>query len=173
VRGRRRSSPRVPSAAIASGRPAIVAAVHRNLRGFRRQSQTPVILDEIQNAPELLNYIQPNRLKRSRKGPVAADGITGLCLEARSLPNDAGRAAVLHLVTALDCRNSQGDTFARGYPEFWRDHGLRSLFQSYLQTYLERDVRQVSQIPRTLATFRRFLSLIASRTGQILSTKPI
>ncbi|HEY7220501.1 MAG TPA: DUF4143 domain-containing protein [Candidatus Binatia bacterium] len=41
-------------------------------------------------------------------------------------------------------------------------------FRSYIQTYLERDVRAISSI-RDLATFRRFLSLVASRTGQMLN----
>ena len=41
-------------------------------------------------------------------------------------------------------------------------------FRSYVQTYLERDVRAVSAI-RDLATFRRFLALLASRCGQILN----
>ncbi len=41
-------------------------------------------------------------------------------------------------------------------------------FRSYLQTYLERDVRAVSAI-RDLLTFRRFLSLLATRHGQILN----
>ena len=41
-------------------------------------------------------------------------------------------------------------------------------FRSYIQTYLERDVRAVSSI-RNLATFRRFLSLLASRCGQTLN----
>ena len=41
-------------------------------------------------------------------------------------------------------------------------------FRSYIQTYLERDVRAISDI-RDLATFRRFLSLVASRCGQMLN----
>ncbi|MBA4394804.1 MAG: hypothetical protein C0407_14735, partial [Desulfobacca sp.] len=40
--------------------------------------------------------------------------------------------------------------------------------RSYVQTYLERDVRSVTSI-RNLSTFRRFLSLVASRCGQILN----
>ncbi len=39
---------------------------------------------------------------------------------------------------------------------------------SYLQTYLERDVRAVTAV-RDLATFRRFLALLASRHGQVLN----
>ena len=41
-------------------------------------------------------------------------------------------------------------------------------FSSYLQTYLERDVRAVTAV-RDLATFRRFLALLASRHGQVLN----
>ena len=45
----------------------------------------------------------------------------------------------------------------------------RSLwFASYLQTYLERDVRAITNV-RDLVTFRRFLSLLASRHGQVLN----
>lgn len=47
--------------------------------------------------------------------------------------------------------------------------GVTSLwFSSYLQTYLERDVRSISAI-QDLATFRRFLALVASRHGQVLN----
>jgi predicted AAA+ superfamily ATPase len=44
----------------------------------------------------------------------------------------------------------------------------RLWFSSYLQTYLERDVRAVAAI-RDLVTFRRFLAVVASRTGQLLN----
>jgi predicted AAA+ superfamily ATPase len=49
-----------------------------------------------------------------------------------------------------------------------RPGGARLWFASYLQTYLERDVRAVTAI-RDLATFRRFLALLASRHGQVLN----
>ena len=56
-----------------------------------------------------------------------------------------------------------------GFPEALARPSLRSIwFQSYLQTYLERDVRAISSI-RDLATFRRFIALLASRCGQILN----
>jgi predicted AAA+ superfamily ATPase len=59
--------------------------------------------------------------------------------------------------------------FRGGFPEVLARPSLRPLwFQSYLQTYLERDVRAISSI-RDLSTFRRFLALLASRCGQILN----
>src|SRR5246127_4549975 len=56
-----------------------------------------------------------------------------------------------------------------GFPEVLARPKSRGLwFASYLQTYLERDVRAITNV-RDLATFRRFLSLLASRHGQILN----
>ena len=41
-------------------------------------------------------------------------------------------------------------------------------FSSFVQTYLERDVRMVTAV-KDLSTFRRFLALLASRHGQVLN----
>jgi len=56
-----------------------------------------------------------------------------------------------------------------GYPEVLARPTSRSLwFSSYIQTYLERDVRSIVNV-RDLGTFRRFLALLAARHGQILN----
>ncbi len=56
-----------------------------------------------------------------------------------------------------------------GYPEaVARPQSARLWFSSYIQTYLERDVRTVTAV-KDLATFRRFLALVASRHGQVLN----
>ena len=56
-----------------------------------------------------------------------------------------------------------------GFPEVLAHPSVsQTWFRLYIQTYLERDVRAISSI-RDLATFRRFLSLLASRCGQILN----
>jgi len=56
-----------------------------------------------------------------------------------------------------------------GYPEaVARSGSARLWFSSFVQTYLERDVRAVTAV-KDLATFRRFLALLASRHGQILN----
>lgn len=49
-----------------------------------------------------------------------------------------------------------------------RPGGARLWFSSYLQTYLERNVRAVTAV-KDLALFRRFLALLASRRGQVLN----
>ena len=56
-----------------------------------------------------------------------------------------------------------------GFPEVLARPKSRGLwFSSYIQTYLERDVRDITNV-RDLVTFRRFLALLASRHGQILN----
>ena len=130
----------------------------------------PVILDEIQNAPELLNFIRA-RIDSApgRKGQWLLTGSQDFALMHAVTESMAGRAAVLHLLPLSTVESPKVTLLRGGYPEILahpRDSNL--WFQSYLQTYLERDVRHISQI-RSLAAFRRFLTLIASRTGQILN----
>ena len=81
----------------------------------------------------------------------------------------AGRTAVLQLLP-LSCRETGKVTpFLGGYPEvIARPSAARLWFSSYVQTYLERDVRAVTAV-RDLSTFRRFVALVASRHGQILN----
>jgi uncharacterized protein len=56
-----------------------------------------------------------------------------------------------------------------GFPEVLAHPKARRLwFASYLQTYLERDVRAITNV-RDLPTFRRFLAVLASRHGQVLN----
>jgi predicted AAA+ superfamily ATPase len=81
----------------------------------------------------------------------------------------AGRAAILQLPPFSLAETDRVSLLHGGYPEVLaRPAGRRLWFGSYIQTYLERDVRAVTNV-RDLATFRRFLALLASRHGQILN----
>ena len=81
----------------------------------------------------------------------------------------AGRAAILQLLPLSLAETERVSLLLGGYPEVLARPRTRGLwFSSYIQTYLERDVRAVTNV-RDLATFRRFLSLVASRHGQILN----
>jgi len=65
--------------------------------------------------------------------------------------------------------NEEGESAARRFSRGARSaEGSQPWFASYLQTYLERDVRAITNV-RDLATFRRFVALLASRHGQILN----
>jgi len=81
----------------------------------------------------------------------------------------AGRAAIMQLLPFSLAETQRVSLLHGGYPEVLaRPAGRRLWFSSYIQTYLERDVRAVTNV-RDLATFRRFLALLASRHGQILN----
>jgi predicted AAA+ superfamily ATPase len=81
----------------------------------------------------------------------------------------AGRAAVFHLLPLSTQEAPKVSLLRGGFPEVLaRPSAAGIWFRSYVQTYLERDVRAVSAI-RDLATYRRFLALLASRCGQTLN----
>lgn len=81
----------------------------------------------------------------------------------------AGRAAILQLLPLSLAETGRATLFAGGYPEVVARPASRALwFSSYIQTYLERDLRAVTNV-RDLATFRRFMALVASRHGQLIN----
>ena len=150
--------------------PDVVARLRADPQGFLDAVKTPAILDEVQHVPEVFAFVraridrQPRRavqwlLTGSQEAPLM-QGVT---------ESMAGRAAVLHLLPFSTRETPKVSLLRGGYPEaVMRPGGARLWFGSYLQTYLERDVRAVTAV-KDLATFRRFLALVASRHGQVLN----
>lgn len=150
--------------------PDVVARVRSDPRGFLAEVRTPAILDEIQNVPEILNYVR-TRIDSAptRKGRWLLTGSQEAPLMRGVTESLAGRAAVMQLLPFSTREATRVSVLRGGFPEAIARPSSASLwFRSYVQTYLERDVRAVSAI-RDLATYRRFLALLASRCGQILS----
>ncbi len=80
----------------------------------------------------------------------------------------AGRAAIFQLFPLSREETDKVEILKGGFPEVLaRPSQRKTWFRSYLQTYLERDVRGVTAV-KDLSTFRRFLALLAVRSGQIL-----
>ena len=154
--------------------PDIQDRVRSDPRSFLETLRLPAILDEIQNTPRLLDYARtlidanPRRMGQwlftgSQEAPLM-QGIT---------ESMAGRAAILQLLPFSIAESAKVDLLRGGFPEPALHPASRSLwFASYLQTYIERDVRIITQV-RDLPTFRRFLSLLASRHGQFLNKSDI
>ena len=85
----------------------------------------------------------------------------------------AGRAAIFNLLPFSCEETAKVSLLSGGFPEVIENPRIRRIwFRSYIQTYLERDVRGVAAI-RDLSAFRRFLSLLASRCGQMLNKTDI
>jgi predicted AAA+ superfamily ATPase len=150
--------------------PDIQGRIRSDPRTFLEDLRPPVLFDEIQNAPELLSYVRtlvdaaPRRMGQwlftgSQEAPLM-QGIT---------ESMAGRAAILQLLPFSVSETPKVNMLHGGFPEVLARPKSRGLwFASYLQTYLERDVRAITNV-RDLVTFRRFLALLASRHGQILN----
>lgn len=150
--------------------PDTVARLRTDPRSFLEEVRLPVILDEIQNVPEILNYVRARIDRAPRKtGQWLLTGSQEAPLMKGVTESMAGRAAVLQLLPFSSAEHPKVSVVRGGFPEVIARPSAASLwFQSYIQTYLERDVRAISDI-RDLATFRRFLSLVASRCGQMLN----
>lgn len=85
----------------------------------------------------------------------------------------AGRAAVFQLLPFSREESDKVLPFTGGFPEVLAKPSVADIwFRSYVQTYLERDIRGVSAI-RDLSVFRRFMALLASRCGQMLNKTDI
>jgi hypothetical protein len=150
--------------------PDVVARLRADPQGFLDGVKTPAILDEVQHVPEVFAFVRSRVDRRPRQtGQWFLTGSQEAPLMQGVTESMAGRAAVLHLLP-LSARETPKVTLLRGgYPEVLaRPRSARLWFSSYVQTYLERDVRAVTAV-RDLATFRRFLALVASRHGQVLN----
>lgn len=150
--------------------PDLVGRLRADPQGFLDAVRTPAILDEVQNVPEVFAFVR-SRIDREprRMGRWLLTGSQEAPLMQGITESMAGRAAILQLLP-FSTRETPKVTLLRGgYPEaVARPEGRRLWFASYLQTYLERDVRAVTAV-KDLATFRRFIALLASRHGQVLN----
>jgi uncharacterized protein len=150
--------------------PELVGRLRQDPQGFLDALRPPVVLDEVQNVPEVFAWVRARADRRPRRagqwfltGSQEAPRMSGI---SESL---AGRAAVLQLLPFSSRESARVGLLRGGYPEVVaRPKAAGLWFSSFLQTYLERDVRAVTAV-RDLATFRRFLALVASRHGQVLN----
>jgi hypothetical protein len=117
-----------------------------------------------------LNYIRTRIDRQPRKmGQWLLTGSREAPLMKGVTESMAGRAAVFNLLPFSLLESPKVSLRKGGFPEaLARPSTARIWFSSSVQTDLKRDVRAISSI-RDLATFRRFLSLLASRSGNILN----
>ncbi len=150
--------------------PDIVARLRADPQGFLDAMKTPAILDEVQNVPEVFAWVRSRIDRRPRRaGQWLLTGSQEAPLMQGVTESMAGRAAVMQLFPFSTGETEKVTLLGGGYPEVVaRRANARLWFSSYLQTYLERDVRAVTAV-KDLATFRRFLALLASRHGQVLN----
>lgn len=170
---------------------------------FLQQHPAPILIDEVQYAPELLPYIKIAVDQDHRPGAFWLTGSQQFHMMKGITESLAGRVAIVNLLgfsfgevaaapegtdptpflpaapgesnarsaraacraEEVDCRIWRG-----GFPALETDRSMdRDLFySSFVQTYLQRDVRDLTQVG-DLETFTRFLRACAARTAQLLN----
>jgi predicted AAA+ superfamily ATPase len=150
--------------------PTVIARLRADPQGFLDGLRLPVILDEVQNVPEVFALVRARLdVQPRRTGQWFLTGSQEAPLMRGVTESMAGRGAVLQLLPFSTREHGKVGLLRGGYPEVLARPGAAPLwFASYVQTYLERDVRGVTAV-KDLATFRRFLALVASRHGQVLN----
>ncbi len=176
--------------------PDVRAAAADDPRFFLELNPPPVILDEVQYVPGLMPYIK-ERIDKSmgKTGQYLLTGYRNLLLSEKITESLGGRAAMLRLlplsyreIAKTPQANFPWETGARsgrhnfvfrdlwesflkgGYPEIAANpkRDVARWHASYVQTYLERDLRSLRQIG-DLTLFHRFLRALAARSAQLLN----
>jgi len=146
---------------------------------FLSRHPAPLIIDEIQYAPALLRHLK--RMvdeNRDEAGQYILTGSQPFELMTGISESLAGRAALMQLgglsfkeLKAVNPAWSVDSYLIRGsYPELYEKPKLEagSFYQSYVATYLERDLRSQLRVG-SLRDFERFLRACALRTSQVLN----
>jgi predicted AAA+ superfamily ATPase len=170
---------------------------------FLQRFPVPLLIDEIQYAPELLSHIKMavdndhtagqfwltgsqqfhlmKGISETLAGRVAVVRLLGF--SRRELSNNASAGPFLPTPALLRSRDtSKALTLANLYRTIWlgsfpalykKPSPDRDLFySSYVQTYLQRDVRDLANVGDESA-FLRFLRASAARTGQMLNMQDL
>ncbi|KKQ12017.1 MAG: hypothetical protein US22_C0005G0006 [candidate division TM6 bacterium GW2011_GWF2_36_6] len=141
-----------------------------------------IILDEFQNEPKILSYIQGIVDNNRRPGYFIITGSHNFLMNQAITQSLAGRVALLTLLplsikelkdAKLLTDNSDTSIFNGGYPDIFSRNILPTEFYpNYTKTYVERDVRQLTNVV-SLSDFQKFMRLCAGRIGQILNVSSL
>lgn len=169
---------------------------------FLQLHKPPVLIDEVQYAPELFTYIKMNVDKNHEPGAFWLTGSQVFKLMRGVQESLAGRVAVLSLTSlsqaeifggemepftiemeALAARKGRKEVDTRGIFERIYKGSMPAIvsgansngqffYSSYLSTYIERDVKELSDAIDSLKFFR-FITAVAARCGQMLNVAEI
>jgi len=158
--------------------PDVRRSVELDPRGFLTSFKQTLIIDEVQRIPEVFSYIQAVVDERGKNGQFIFAGSQNYLLQEKITQSLAGRVAIIRLLplsyTELKAankpvKNLEAVMHKGFYPALWKQRvNIQLLYSSYVNTYLERDVRQIENISN-LSLFQTFLRLCAGRAGQVLN----
>jgi len=169
---------------------------------FLQRYTPPVIIDEIQYAPELLPYIKMYVDEHKRKGGFWLTGSQTFHLMKNVSESLAGRVGIINMLGLSNSElsnqpaqpyktdlnsllekashakpQSLKEVFNRIYkgsmPALYEtEQDIEQYYASYVNTYLQRDIRDLSQVGNEM-DFLRFLTCCAARTGQMVNYSDI
>ena len=180
-----------------------VRALARNDPGlFLQRFQPPLLVDEIQYAPQLLPYLKMIVDKNRQPGQFWLTGSQQFHLMKNVAESLAGRVGILKLAGLSLCEQQGRSNREPFLPEpeivarravpgmdsptlfhhIWKgsfpdlcshdDSMWQAFYSSYLQTYIERDIRGLAQVGDEMR-FLRFMKVLAARTGQMLNASEV
>jgi predicted AAA+ superfamily ATPase len=146
---------------------------------FLQRHPAPVIIDEVQYAPGLFRYLKVAvDAHRTLKGQFLLTGSQKFTLMKSVSESLAGRADIAELETlslaeirgAVPEARPESVIVRGGFPELHADPDIDQVafYNSYLATYLERDVRSLANVG-SLRDFERFLRACALRSANLLN----
>ncbi|MEM7657458.1 MAG: ATP-binding protein, partial [Bacteroidota bacterium] len=151
-------------------------------KGFLAQTDQEMVIDEAQYAPILFSYIQTIVDEQKKNGAFVLSGSQNFLLMENITQSLAGRVAIFHLLplslaelqrSAYSLTDPWEIIFRGGYPRLYDQQVEENLFfPGYIQTYLERDLRQLQQVS-SLQQFQLFTRILAGRIGQLFNQSAI
>jgi predicted AAA+ superfamily ATPase len=159
--------------------PTEAAQAEQEPNNFLSRHPSPVIIDEVQYAPGLFRHLKVAvDASRTRNGQFLLTGSQKFTLMKSISESLAGRADIMELETlslaeiqAVLPETSVELAIVRGgFPELYANPeiDLAAFYNSYLATYLERDVRSLANVGN-LRDFERFLRACALRSANLLN----
>ena len=147
-------------------------------KGFLKRYAKYVIFDEAQRVPALFSYIQGKVDESGIMGQFILSGSQNFHLMQNITQSLAGRVAIFRLFpfdlqelrSANLLSENYADNLVKGfYPAIYdRNIPAKTFYSNYVQTYIQRDVSELIAI-KDLRLFQNFLSLCATRAGQLLN----
>lgn len=158
--------------------PEMLAYAENDPRGFLSEYPKGAILDEVQKSPHLFSYIQGIVDDVNKPGMFILSGSQQFLLLEKITQTLAGRIGLLNLLplsvdelisSGIKIKSLEEILFKGMYPRIYHSKmNPLDFYPSYIQTYLERDVRSIKDITN-LNSFQKFIKMCAGRSGQLLN----
>ena len=167
---------------------------NKDPRLFLEEHPYPLLIDEAEYAPNLFTYLKMKVDEVEEYGMYWLTGSQQFHLMKKASESLAGRVGIINLnsFTYSEIKQNTNKTlfdptdlkkappievnelfeiiYKGGMPELYKNKNLKRelYFQSYIDTYISRDVREITEIGN-LEAFKKFIVSVASRTGEQLN----